>query len=877
MARNWLFNPPAPDRRAVELEQRLTAEFPLSPNGTRPAQDPTGSQGRSRNGLQSGPTIVVGRVVDSVAYARTYKVQCERGLGTVRCCEATHTGLGVMGSRQLNTYPIGTAVLVVYHPQSLVHYIIGAIPDWSHRASDGVSDSIVQGSHCGLQVDAAHNFPFRLAGRGGVADFSAGRPSDSLQGGEWGAINELGGRVFLDSFQVQVAVDEETGFFATYYDQYARLSGRNLDVRSGASLREDRDDEGELSSVTGYNPYPWEMLGAYEKAGTAAIELSASEAQVSSGTRTRLEPVSDRQLSITREREFHGYLGQGGYRDQSVPVAGSGSVHTFDTPASSLLGVSSGNRTMAGHEGIRVARSYFIVKSPLIPVPKRANRPESKAGDEAATNYSPCGLTGGGGSTHSVSAGPTMAASSLTHVIEPSAVLDLLAYAFNWEGLHPFHYHSRDWYLDEESELEQAPLMGVPPFANLQNNQYLPPPTSYLAYVDDRYGLVDYYANLAFWGLLPRGGICQLDGFGAEQRSSGGTQYHFTPGDLVLSAGRNVIIKAGFDVIIEGHNAVDVSATHKNVRIKAEDNLMLMGGNSGCGGVLIESKADSPAFKLDAFPDGEDVVGGVVIRAKNSLVAVLANTILNTTQAWGDNSEGQILFDAGTQASIISKAKDHVRYNELCEVVSVGLTVHEYWSNYTRIATPVSIEGNLFVSSFAAFGGDVISAGTISGVALAIASGTQVSAIDVQVAELSARDVSADVDQYLNELSWYTTHTDIEKLEFYFRSSAQCRGVNHSVVEPIWAQMARSSAGGTPAVWVEQPVSGDYHDDSSPFPGYDAWFVQTGYGLTELTLFDAENMRAVDRGDGDYEAATSGATTWVTLEGNWPIIIDPYD
>jgi hypothetical protein len=181
------------------------------------------------------------------------------------------------------------------------------------------------------------------------------------------------------------------------------------------------------------------------------------------------------------------------------------------------------------------------------------------------------------------------------------------------------------------------------------------------------------------------------------------------------------------------------------------------------------------------------------------------------------------------------------------------------------------------VSSFAAFNGDIISSGTVSGVALAIASTAQVVAIDVQVAELSARDVSTAMEQYRTELSWYTTHTDIEKMEFYFRSSIQCRGVGHSVVEPIWAQMARSSVGGIPAAWVEQPVSGDYHDDSSPFPGYDAWFTQTGYGLTELTLFDAANMRAVDRGDGDYEAATSGATTWVTLEGNWPIIIDPYD
>src|SRR5687768_8463168 len=107
------------DRRAAEVEQRMMSDLPMSPSGTRPGQDPASAQGRERLGLHKGSQIVFGRIVDYIAYARTYKVQCERGIGVVRASDATHTSLGPTGPRQLNTYTVGTGVLLAYHPQSL--------------------------------------------------------------------------------------------------------------------------------------------------------------------------------------------------------------------------------------------------------------------------------------------------------------------------------------------------------------------------------------------------------------------------------------------------------------------------------------------------------------------------------------------------------------------------------------------------------------------------------------------------------------------------------------------------------------------------------------------------------------------------------------
>src|SRR5580658_2377099 len=153
MATNNPFSRPPgrPDRRAVELEQRLLIEQPLAANNTRPISDPASSYSRNRSSFSQPGFLVFGRVVDAIAYARCYKVQCDQGLGTLRCSDSGALGFGLIGPSTLNTYSIGTAVLVFYHPQSITNVIVCAVPDWAVNPADGMSDYIVQGSNVGVQ------------------------------------------------------------------------------------------------------------------------------------------------------------------------------------------------------------------------------------------------------------------------------------------------------------------------------------------------------------------------------------------------------------------------------------------------------------------------------------------------------------------------------------------------------------------------------------------------------------------------------------------------------------------------------------------------------------------------------------------------------
>ena len=83
---------------------------------------------------------------------------------------------------------------------------------------------------------------------------------------------------------------------------------------------------------------------------------------------------------------------------------------------------------------------------------------------------------------------------------------------------------------------------------------------------------------------------------------------------MFLKSGRNVNLWAGYDLILRAKNSIDGSASAHDVRLKAENNMMLLGGNSGTGGVLVESRGASGNF--DFSQSGEAVsFGGVILRA----------------------------------------------------------------------------------------------------------------------------------------------------------------------------------------------------------------------------------------------------------------------
>jgi hypothetical protein len=852
------------DRRAVGLDNRLRTEQPFSPNNTREAADPASTTGRTLGSLDRSCELVFGRIVDAIAYSSTYKVQCDR-IGGIVCCDLAQTSLTIIGAKQLNTYSPGTRVIVLWHQQIQSGVIIGSVPDWLFDSRSSLSDYVAVGSNVGLQVDAVHKFPFQLLG--GWTDYSGGRPADSLPIGQWGCITGTGSAFFSDEFMSCVRLDEESGLFLFHFDQFVRLWGHNLELGSSGFERQDLDDEQEFSSCQGYSPYLWEVMGLFDQADTAYREFTAQQSQQDTPYRGRYEPLYDDQLGMHRERLWHGYLGQGGKRALSVPFADDSTtlVQRY-SDIKAPIGLAEENWALDGTIGIRSAGGIYIAKMPVIPQPKRTRRPEDSSGDSAAKgNYASCGFLGGS-PDHKVQEEPTIPVNPST--VAPAVLMDQLAYVFNWKGLHPFFYHALDWYLPDESDMMQADVLasGSITFGDLSTSHNLPAASTYEVDIDERYGLVEYYANYSAIALLPHGGVVIKGGWGEEIRIAGGHIQNFAPGDHLVATGRSIVGIAGWDVCMRANNCADISANVNNVRIQANNKVMISGGNNDCGGVLIESRASYPAFKID---DPEDYVAGIVLLAKDSAVVSISKDVVVSTADYGGTG-GHFILDAGDVVSITTRSYDFIRHVGHAAVDDINGTINEFWPSITIISTDLIVNGASYLWGCVAADGNVNVNGAVGASSFAYSDTTSFGSVDDII---TGRNLTSEMATSLTEVEALTANTDVADLDFYFRSDAQYLTTGLTLVEPLWQQQARLSGESLP-VWTENLLVSLNHGTNMAYPGLDSWTTNEAYGQQDLNLFDWTTQIAVDRG-GDYETPVEPDVSWVNFDGTWPVIVMP--
>jgi hypothetical protein len=693
---------PRQDRRAIHLDRLFNTSFPTGQANLTATSDPYSANTSHKIALSREPHIVFGRVIEGIAYAKAYRVQLDRGAGVIICHDMASTSLGVWGARQLNTYVSGTGVWVLLPPHASHGMILGSAPDWMISADQALSDFIVQGSRVGLVTDVVHKFPFSLNSGGGIADWSSGRPFDSIQSGEWGATTDTGLMIMLDPFMMQFRVDEETGIFGFYDDQLLRVAGHNLEIRSSGYERTDDDDQDEYDSEEGWCPgYVWESLGSFKPGNEVYRELGPEDVQLLRPWYSRYEPFVDEQQPIKRTRLFHGYLGQShkktlftipvtlpsvkppppppsGSDDPALP--GPQNLETY--PNKTLYpGLAEENWSLDGSLGIRSAKSIILSKRILIPEPKRIAHAEDSKADNA-NNYKFNGNEGNG-VAHKIG---DIADGSVTGEdpgddkgeIRCAAFLDYYAHCFNWKGLHPFHYHKLDWYMPNESEYSFAGSMsgGNPTFETLKglDEMTIQAPSPVKLYVDHRYGFVNYYPNNSQLALLESGEVILGDGYGSELRMVGGYIFMTAPGGIYMLPGQDFDVWAGRNATIRGYDSCEIVANRNSVFIKGDDKVMIMGGNNKCGGVLIESRSPGIDFEAATYVQdpgldpnatepndvANEIIGGIILRAPRSAVFAYAKVIDLTTSH--DGIGGGIVLNANKSGVIIEQAASCIRH-----------------------------------------------------------------------------------------------------------------------------------------------------------------------------------------------------------------------
>jgi hypothetical protein len=789
----------------------------------------------------------------------------ERNGGVLVCMPLIPNGILPVGPRAITSIGPGTEVLVIRFLAGDYGIILGGYPSPLTDGTLSLSDFIHQTSRCGLRVDQTHSAPFGTAAHGGIADFSCGRPFDGMSLGEWGAITETGLRQFLDPFMVQCAVDEATGVFAFYHDQLLRLAGYNTQAFSGGHESEIYIDEREVHHYDGFTPYPWEQCGSVDPTVDPYRDVDPQDVQFNTPHYAAVEPAKDDQMAFHRSLLFRGYLGQGGKRMVQAPPPSGPNAYSSDPGKHVALWEE--NLGLDGRYSMRSAKAVHIVKYPAIPQVKRMVRAENANGDNEA-NYKFAGLTGAG-EAHKVTGEIQASDQYPPHLQQAAGLMDVHAWVFNWLGAHPFHFHQYDWAIKEESETfigqGQAPIS----FGDLATQFYLYQPKPVVQTVDHRYKGVKYYPNQSYLSMFDDGGVVLGDGYGAEIRMSGGHIFLTAPGDVWVKSGRNFNVLAGHDTCIRAKNSMDLSVTTHDLRLMAQRNLHMLGGNDGnTGGVLIECKAPSNYGYQNVV--GEAVaMGGFQVKVAHGDAVVWAKNIYLRTGG-GDVDPGFIVVDAAAgQQTITFQASAIANFVSQTITDNFGtngnIKAFNLWSaTDNMIGASLSVEGvGLFQNSILVRGNIECVAGYF-GSEMAPAFDYMVGGMGGQGLFLAYQTLNQDqtnvatIDSAL-ESYWQTLFPNglyadqqagnddtIKSVHFTFRNPQQYRTGNFQLFEDRWQQLARL-AGQTLTQWTEVSVNGNAPEETMPFPGKRPWRDNSTYIQMDLALFDPSTGASIPR------------------------------
>lgn len=903
--------------------QYATAAF--AANLTAPQDPNTKLVGYSTSFNNTGH-ICMGRVMDGSAELHGYRVDVENLKTPVMALTLSNNSSTVIGATDISTIAPGTGVLLWLHNSLSWGFILGAYADASVTGDSAGHDYFSQTTR--KRVDDAHKKLYYMPEGSRSVDWSAYKTIDSTLASDWGASSTTGLRVTLDDFMVQLAVNEFTGIFGFYHDQLLRVGGYNYQCWTAGSEREGMLDQSEYNDYQGYAPYGWEGAGLLRPGVDQVLEVPP-DAYLCPTSRPYWgfwENKQEFQQPFHRTQEFYGYYGQGRRVVVCAPPKGidfwtlkPGKSNSPETPFITEIppeegakpppcesapdktpvfeqkppyGFHEDNIAVDGRRFIASAKGIVLAKRMLIPIPTRMRRPEDGSGDKAEDDYKSAGLHGKG-PEHKITGDIKSTNTKWPNLQRASALLDLHGYLFNYAGLHPFHWHNKDYYTWEQQDLEYAEANhNVPTYSRLKGSMYLGEDEFQTRQieVDHRYKQQKFFESECFISLLEDGSVVIGDGYGGEIKMCAGAIQISAPGDVWLKAGRNVQAWAGHDAIVRAKGSVDISSTEKNVRIKAEQNTMIFAGNETSkkqGGILLESRAKTPAY-IFKEPGDKVIFGGIVMKAKDAEIVGLARDIYLRTVGGSSGFGGRggvITLDAARgEGEILTKSKNmfnyvqraggifHVFGNEgdglggaLLGALDAAMgkvdVVNYFTRKYSLINGPIYTDKNIVADGTIMTRGSFI---TNKGHIFTRKGGPAVPCVGecsdkVNEAVQKITDIiNKELPEILKKVDdeswkplWYNdqrpgNNTVMKEIEFSFRTDDDYNVKDFELFEDRWQQMARETAQRMEQ-WNEKPVNVITGVETFPFPGLQNFKKDGGFKWQSWNIIEKSGKGLRDK------------------------------
>jgi hypothetical protein len=747
--------------------------------------------------------------------------------------------------------------------------IIGAVPRQLQDARLILPDSIALRSCVGVFQDPMHHAAF--SGReSSLGNMSAGRPADSLPG-DWGSINDLGLAIYLGKMMVGLRASDLARVDAFWGDDLLRLTGYNMEIFTAGAEETRLNDEGEYNEVLALTPFPWEGMG--KKTNSDATRKADGKLKPGS-EEAAFEPKEDDQLMMPRLLRFRGYLGDI-EREMVCMRPADADLETYSkkTKYHGLLEII---KHVNGAFAVRSAKEILLEKYALIPVPKKMFAPEDPKGDNR-TSYKASNLLGSGDSYEMPE---FIWGDQSSPNIRSAQLADHHAWFFSKYTTGGLVAHKKDWYYPDETELDK-PVDRATIQSSAINLKHkfmsdLPVPVGTLT-IDDRPGhSVRYYASRSVIHQLDDGSIIIGDGYGSQIVMKGGSIFLECVGDVWAKPGRNFVAWAPHDAILRAGNSADISASKKDVRIKAERNMHVLAGNSEeSGGILLESRAKGDSRPPDFSQSGERVMGhGITFKAAEGSIHAWAKTEMHLGLS---QENGSVLnLDAGKNGSLFQRGKQQLTRVlngvQILQAVEGGGEEEVVSINRTGmvVSTPMQIggtviivptgegnadlvvAGNLIVHESAIFDGSVATNGGFAAAQGAPFVGELDGPIDTGPSpDTLAAGIDAAVEQasfivgFFNNRAVLLPASSPGNEEFKKLIGFSCRSTvedlkldegSFLIFESSWQQILRTGGGGE--TWDEPVVKGPNNEETRPHPGQDAWDRWQAYGEVDNRNFD---------------------------------------
>lgn len=895
---------PKTDVNTAQLES-------LSPNTRQTvntASDPAYTEALYRHAV-GNDSMALGQVLFAMPYQHHYKVQVVGG-PTTKAIKVETTGMLPISAKAGSCIPSGSYVILCWPENAPEPFIMGVLPGVTSDDQKNLATILQQGGNSNvLSQQGYRGLPAKLVLDGQIQNYGAGRPMDGTIF-DYSITTDTGTSLLLDSYQTALSIHEGCGLFCNWFDSHTRLSGFQLDLQSYAEHVMQRYDEGENIAFRGGLIYPWESVGAYKSGADFTKNRTPEEYQLSKESPYGHIDLSEENKDLApiyRYMEYGGYLGQGVTRMLMKPAKEGGLRRAKDTDVD--YGLWQESVALDGSYTMRSAKSVFIGKYSLIPIPKRLRPTEDqKKGDDARKdNYKFSGKFGGG-DEHKVK--DFKVTGKKKNLLKVVGVLDLLTYNYNWKNTHPFHYHKEDYNFPEESELSDlGKAQDTLSYGKLKSSNYLDEPASEKLKIDDRYGDVEYFQSMAYITMLDDGGVLIGDGYGSQITMTGGQIRLEAPGEVMIMPGTRAVTLCD-EFLVRAKSNIELSSSEKDVRLKAEGNMQLLSGNDGSGGMLIENKAEQSWQHQYEGKYGDEVIdSGITLLAKDAGVGAVGQDIYMRSNAAGGFAGGQITLDGGQGKNNI------VMYGKAIHIFeSEGMTLweapegeepgpmkktHRFHSSATMHSSPLIIEGTIMTTKKEHH---IVSAGNLLAKENMLCRGKAGHYAPPFIGDLrgSKTDLGATIDgitskgqegldkvvdmgesafAQLDELYQENKIGNSEFLAntmgFSFNDKPSGNPYGYSdfmLPEARWQQWTNLGLASGGSGWTEKPV--DYQGlESYPWPGKKYWTGKNYMQMKTLSLFDGAQGKAKDRSDSAYEEPKlKNPDGPVAADGNYTLI-----